>query len=249
MHFQQLQRDFIAHIKHPDKNAVPAGIEPRRMAIYSELFFNNVEGFIASAYPVLKTLYDVADWQQLIRQFFCQYACSSPYFLHIAEHFLQFLQQDYQVTATDPLFLLELAHYEWAELYLATKQVEYDASAIGAEQLQHEALKLSELSMLLAYHYPVHEISATNRPARSESPFFYLLYRNEHDAVKFILLNQISAALLHLLHDTPGSTLTQLIDKLIPMLPQYTHSQLYHGAVNLFSDFAAKGILQAFQKQ
>src|SRR5690606_34660411 len=103
MQFQRIQQAFIAHIKDPEHQSAPADIEDRRMAIYRELFFNNVEGFIASAFPVLKSLYKDADWQVLVRQFFVQYQCTSPYFLHIAEHFLHYLQQDYVTTDYDPV--------------------------------------------------------------------------------------------------------------------------------------------------
>ena len=86
MFFQQVQHAFIAHIKDPDSQPAPMDIEARRMAIYRDLFFNNVLGFVSSAFPVLKSLYTEPAWQGLVRQFFIKYQCSSPYFLHIAEH-------------------------------------------------------------------------------------------------------------------------------------------------------------------
>ena len=86
------------------------------MAIYSELFFNNIEGFIASAFPVLKSLYDEDDWLVLVRKFFIEHNCKTPYFLEISQEFIEYLSHQYQMTKKDPIFMLELAHYEWVEL-------------------------------------------------------------------------------------------------------------------------------------
>ncbi len=51
--FIQQQYDFAAHIRNPEQNPAPAGIEDRRMGIYRELFYNNVEGFLSNGFPVL----------------------------------------------------------------------------------------------------------------------------------------------------------------------------------------------------
>ena len=47
--FIRKQFEFAAHIRDPENNPVPDNIEDRRMAIYRELFFNNVEDFMASS--------------------------------------------------------------------------------------------------------------------------------------------------------------------------------------------------------
>lgn len=249
MQFQQIQQAFIAHIKDPEHQSAPAGIEDRRMAIYRELFFNNVEGFIASAFPVLKSLYKDTDWQALVRQFFIQYQCSSPYFLHIAEHFLHYLQQDYVTTEHDPAFMLELAHYEWAELYLATKQLSQAETPLSTEQIIQAPLYLSSLAMVLAYPYKVHEISAAYQPETPSEVQYYLLYRNAADEVKFVLINQLTAALLQTLQQSAGSTLSALVQQLLPLLPQLSAQQLMQGATALLQDFAAKGVLVSFQAE
>ena len=54
--FTQTQYEFAAHIRDPESNPKPADVESRRMKIYTELFFNNVEDFIANTYPVLKEI-------------------------------------------------------------------------------------------------------------------------------------------------------------------------------------------------
>lgn len=247
MQFQQVQQAFIAHIKDPQHQPLPSGIAPRRMAVYNELFFNNVQGFVSSAFPVLHSLYTPAQWQALVRQFFSQFQCSSPYFLHIAEHFLHYLQQDYQLTEQDPVFMLELAHYEWAELYLATKQLTASEILLSPVAVSQNRLALSELTMLLAYPYAVHQISGDYQPQAPGEVQCYLLHRNSDDDVKFILINQVTAALLHTLQQQPGLTLTELLQQLQPLLPQFSAEQLQQGAMSVLQDFAAKGVLVSFQ--
>ncbi len=248
MQFQQIQQAFIAQIKDPQQ-PVLHGIEERRMAIYRELFFSNVLGFVSTAFPVLKSLYSDTGWQSLVRQFFSDYQCSSPYFLHIAEHFLHYLQQGYQLQVDDPAFLLELAHYEWAELYLATKPLTQSETAISRGQVATAALQLSQLSMLLAYPYQVHQITTDYQPVAPGELQCYLLYRNGADEVKFVLINQLTAALLQSLQHAPGSTLAQLITPLLTVLPQFNATVLAQGAETIMQDFATKGVVVSFQAE
>ena len=52
--FQDKQYAFAAHIRDPEHRPAPEGIEDRRMAIYRELFFNNIRSLLARNYPVLR---------------------------------------------------------------------------------------------------------------------------------------------------------------------------------------------------
>ena len=62
--------DFAAHIRDPENSPVPDNIEDRRMEIYRGLFFNNVQGFLANTFPVLKSLYEEDAWIELVRSFY-----------------------------------------------------------------------------------------------------------------------------------------------------------------------------------
>ncbi|MBV2129568.1 HvfC family RiPP maturation protein [Arsukibacterium indicum] len=245
--FKQLQQQFAAYIRAPHTTAPPAGIEQRRLQVYSELFFNNVKGFLDTAFPVLKTLYSEPDWTGLARQFFSNYACHSPYFLLIAEQFVSFLQ-DYQPTAADPPFLAELAHYEWAELYIATVSSEQQLPALDQAELNGDALdntrlQLSELAMLCAYQWPVQQICVDFQPTEPAQPVFFLLYRNKQDEVKFVQLSQATLLLLNHLAEQPGLTFGQLISAISPQLPGLTAQQLQQGALPLIRDLAGKGAI------
>jgi len=71
--FKKHQYEFTAHLRDPKKNAMPDGIEDRRMGIYRELLYNNIESFIASGFPVLREIYNDENWHKMVRDFFARH--------------------------------------------------------------------------------------------------------------------------------------------------------------------------------
>ena len=94
------------------------------MAIYRDLVFSNVESFVSSNFPVIRTLYDDAAWSVFAHEFFREHHCHTPLFPEFAREFLRYLETRQQQERGDPPFLLELAHYEWAELALSLDETE-----------------------------------------------------------------------------------------------------------------------------
>lgn len=242
MKFQQVQQQFVAYLRSPEQQK-PADVAQERLDLYRELLFNNVAGFVSSAFPVLKSLYSEQAWQQRLQLFFSAYRCENPFFLSIAQSFLDFLQRQYQQHGDDPAFMLELAHYEWLELELATRKAEPE---VAVTDLRQQALQLSELASVQAYQYPVHKICREFQPEEAEASFL-LIHRNADDEVKFIALNQLTTLLLQILTQHPGLTLVELVTELMPFVPQLEESQLLSGAEQILANFAEKGIVRAFQ--
>ena len=117
--FVRQQYAFAAHIRNPEKNPGPEGIEERRMKIYRELFYNNVEGFIANTYPVLRQITPDDCWHAMIRDYFAHHVAHTPLFPEMPREFLKYLEHERKPQPDDPPFMLELAHYEWVELALS----------------------------------------------------------------------------------------------------------------------------------
>jgi hypothetical protein len=65
--FQAFQRAFARHLRDPHHTPRPAGVPARRMAVYSELLFNNVCGFLDRCFPVLRSVVGEARWRRLNR--------------------------------------------------------------------------------------------------------------------------------------------------------------------------------------
>ncbi len=207
--FQQKQYAFAAHLRDPANTPAPEGIEDRRLAIYRHLFFSNLRTLLGNMFPVLKTLYDDKQWSRIIRQFMKHHRASTPYFLQLPVEFLAFLQDGYEPVEDDFPFLLELAHYEHAELALAISELENDLAGIDPEgDLLAATPVKSELAWAYAYSFPVHRIGENFIPDEpGEQPTFLVIYRNQHDKVRFMELNPMTAALLDAIeNNTEGHT-------------------------------------------
>ena len=228
MSFIDVQNEFMAHIREPKKNKKPTDIEDRRMAIYRDLFFNNIEGFISSGYPVLKTLYSDKQWNKLIRQFFSEYNCQSPYFLDIAGEFINYLSSSYEMKSYDPAFMLELAHYEWVEQTALTKS----------------PLFLSSVARNLSYQYPVQTISDQVRPKEpSTVPNYFVVYRDEEDEVQFLATNAMTALLLSIIESVEGITFDNLCQQVIMQAPQFNEEQITQGALVTLNALIERGVI------
>lgn len=193
-----LQYDFTAHLRDPGVNPVPAGIEDRRMGIYRELVFANLESLVSSNFPVIRTLYNDSEWDEFVREFLRDHLCRTPLPPEFAREFLRYLEFRQQQGRDDPPFLLELAHYEWAELALYIDENEISAVPHVPQGDPVTGIPvMSPLACVLAYRFPVHRIDAEFRPTEpSEQPSVLLLVRGRDDTVRFHEINALSALLI-----------------------------------------------------
>lgn len=193
--FRELQRAFAAHLRDPAHNPAPTGIEDRRLAIYRDLFFNNVENFLGTFFPVLRSLYGADDWLDLVRSYFALHHSETPYFLEIAGEFLAYLEREHVARACDPPYLLELAQYEWLELALDVAIEEIPGEGYDpAGDLLAGVPMVSPLAVLVRYGWPVQHISAAHRDLPPADTFL-MIYRNRADQVRFLELNAVAARL------------------------------------------------------
>ena len=89
-----IQRQFAAHLREPNIHAAPEDIEDRRMKIYRDLIYNNIERFISSAFPIIRKLYSDTHWHEMVRDFVHRHQSQTPYFLEISEEFLAYLEHE-----------------------------------------------------------------------------------------------------------------------------------------------------------
>ena len=157
------QFDAMArHVRDPAAHAGPPGIEARRLKIYSDLVYNNLDTLLAGGFPVIrKTLGDVA-WQALVRGFLARHHSHTPLFTELGRELVAFLESD---AGSDPRrpWLAELAHYEWAELGLQLSDVAIPPHDPDGDLLDGVPL-LSPLAWPLAYRWPVDRIGPDHQP-------------------------------------------------------------------------------------
>ncbi len=243
--FKALQHQFASHLRNPAKNPVPGDIEDRRMQIYRDLFYNNVEGFISGGFPVLRSLFSDEKWHRMIRDFFSRHRCQSPYFLEISQEFLEYLQHTRQPEQDDFPFLLELAHYEWVELAADTDVDDIPTSGFNSEgDLMQGRPLISPLAYVLTYQYPVHRISVDFIPGEPpEVATFLIVYRNANDEVRFMEINGVTARLLMLLEDNPEYTGADAVRAVAAELPNLDEQVILQGGEQALKQLRASGIL------
>jgi len=210
------QYAFAAHIRDPAHRPAPVDVEDRRMAVYRELFFNNVEGFLSGTFPVLRTLLDDAAWQAMVRAFYANHRSRSPLFLEIPREFLTWLREEREPRADDLPFLYELAHYEWAELALSVAEETLALDGIDtAGNLLDGVPVLSPLVWHLAYAYPVHRIGPEFLPAAAgDAPTYLVVYRDRNDEVGFMEINPVTKRLLELLEANSDANGRRLLEQI-----------------------------------
>ncbi len=200
--FRAVQIEFAAHIRNPEANARPEDVEERRMKVYRELFYNNIEHFLASAFPVAKKVLGEDSWHRLVREFIHRHPSESPYFLEISQEFLAFLgERPAGAGQTLPPFFLELCHYEWVELALSISDLEIPTEGFDPDgDLLDGQVLVSPLIWCLAYRWPVHEIGPGHLPATPPDEGTELIvFRRRDDQVAFLAANQATLRLVALL--------------------------------------------------
>ena len=243
--FKNLQYQFASHLRNPAEMPSPEGIEERRMQIYRDLFYNNVEGFISNGFPVLRSLISDEKWHRMVRAFFSEYRCQTPYFLEISQEFLNYLQHSRRPEQDDYPFMLELAHYEWVELAADTDVDVIPSTGFNAKgNLMQGRPLVSPLAYVLSYQYPVHKISVDFIP--SEPPTvatFLIVYRDSNDEVRFMEINGVTARLLMLLEEHPDFTGADAVDAVAAELPHLSHEIVLQGGEDALKQLQVSGII------
>lgn len=242
--FQTTQATFSAYIRDPFNNPRPVGVDKKRIDTYRELFFNNIESFLSSNFPVLRSLLNDQQWFELAQDFFSRHSCQTPYFSEIPEEFIDFLQEK-RNSPDDFPFLLELAHYEWEEMALSTSKEEIpQGTNQSAPVIDQQAISLSPLAWPLAYQYPVHKISSQFIPLQApEHGTFLLVYRDPQYEVHFIEINALTFQLLQLIEQQPDQQALAYLTNLAKFLPQTDPELILKHGMNTLMELADKSIV------
>ncbi len=236
-----LQYAFTAFLRDPDNAASLAGIEQRRLDIYVELLFNNIEGLLSANFPVIRSLY-AESWHAFVREFFAEHQSRTPLFLEIGREFLRYVEERQQQGRGDPPFLLELAHYEWAELALTIDEA--DVAGIAHDPSGdpvHGVPVVSPLAWSLGYRYPVQLIAPNFRPDEApEQPTLLLLVRDRNDDVSFIEVNPLTALLLQKLQENTTNTGLECLDALLRENGQDSDAALREGGIAVLHELKAR---------
>ena len=233
------QHAFTAHLRDPHRVPAPADLDPRRVAVYQRLLFNNLLGLLSNGFPVCVRLLGEPAWAELVRHYFAHHRARSPLFTAVAAEFVQWLQA--QPVLPHPA-LAELAHYEWVETELYQRAAEPLPAAPGIDPLQ-EPLRCSPLAWPLLYAWPVHRLGADDAPVTPcAEPTGLLVRRDADGGVRFAQLSPLAAHLLILIDEAPGSTGGQLLQEL-STLHHLDAEALIEPGTQLLQQFLQAGVI------
>ena len=242
--FIKEQHTFTQHIRDPENAPAPEGIESRRISIYTDLIFHNIENFIANSFPVLRQVIHDDEWHIIVRGFLRKHISRTPYFPKLPLEFLNYLEQE-QDEIELPAFCIELAHYEWIEISLS-----FDPREISFKNVDQngDLLKgipvLNLLAQPLIYQWPVHKISSNFVPKeKPDEPTYLIVYRDHLYDVGFIELNQIAAKLIEELQKNTDKTGEEILLDIAKQLQHPDPKVVIKGGSEVIQDFKKKDIL------
>ncbi|MEJ2307940.1 MAG: putative DNA-binding domain-containing protein [Gammaproteobacteria bacterium] len=243
--FRKLQYAFAAHIRDPRHARGPDGIEDRRMAIYRDLFYNNIEGFLSGNFPVLRKITPEEKWHRLVRDFFVTHRCETPHFPEIAQEFIAYLSEVREAESDDYPFMLELAHYEWVEMALGISDDDADLPAHDPNGDLLDAVPLvSPVAWNLSYSYPVHRISPEMIPeAPSAEPHHLVVYRDRLDTIHFLEINVVTQRLLELIKQNRDATGMQILQMIADEMQHPDPQVVMNAGAQLLHDLKARNII------
>lgn len=242
--FTEVQYTFTRHLRDPENQPAPAGVEDRRMEIYRDLVYRNIERMIGNLFPILRKITPDDRWHPMVRDFLKRHESHSPVFNKVPLEFIQYLEHE-RDTKNDPPFILELAHYEWVEYAVSIDVREIKWEGINPEgDLLEGVPVISPLAWPLRYQFPVHTISPDIQPKEAPSqPTYIVVYRDRNDKVRFIELNPVSAKLLELIQKDQGIPGHALLKEIIEELKHPNPEVVIKGGADIMQDMRSKDVL------
>ena len=187
--FRELQEALAASVRFK-VNHEDLDVEPRRLAIYQRLVFNNLFGLLSGGYKKLRRAMGDEAFRQLVRAFLESGVSKTPYFAEISGEFLEWF-----IAREAPKWQHELAEYERAGIVIDIDTMDWPT----AEEMKNrpQGVHFSPAIALFSFEYAIYE--ADDGLAPPKQPTYILLYRNPHNKLRYKLLNAASFSLMALL--------------------------------------------------
>jgi len=243
--FQQQQLAFTAHVRDPARHPAPNGIPPRRMGIYTELLFNNINDQLSGNFPILRGICSDAYWHGVVRDFMRLHTCMTPLFTEVGQEFLAYLQDERETHHDDWPFMLELAHYEYVELAVAIHTEDDPVPSLDPDgDLLQGVPFIAPTAWNLSYTWPVHQIGNEYLPdAPPSEPTHLVVYRDPLDEVRFLQINAVTQRLLQLAKEQPGWTGLDLLQAIATELNHPTPEAVIDGGSAMLEELRRRDVI------
>jgi hypothetical protein len=233
------------YLRDPEHHAPPTEMDPARAQVYRDLVFANLCSLLSGTFPVLVRILGDERWCSLVRIFLRDCRARTPKFGEIAQEFVEFLATGPQALTDGPwpLFMVELAHYEWVEM--ALQQSEAGPLVTGdAGSLLDRPLQVSPLAWPLAYAWPVQQVGPDYQPdVLPAHPTLLLVRRVEDWSVKFSELSPLAWRLLQRIGEFPELTGLAQLQGLAVEAGQVGSSVFFEGGLGLLRQMHEEGVV------
>ena len=231
-------------MRDPAQCPAPADVEDRRLGIYRDLLYKNVEGFMSNGFPVLRSIIDDTRWHAMIRDYFSRHEARTALFPKMPQEFLQYLADERDDPA-DPPFMRELAHYEWLEVEVSLDTRELDEVVVDDELDMLDGCPVpNPVIRPQVYAFPVHRLSPKVQPQTPpDEPTYLVVFRDRKDEVGFMELNAVSARLLELILRDEGKSTRELLELIATELEHPDPAVVIEGGRTILQTFLEKDIM------
>ena len=219
--FLDVQRQLTAHLRDPDANPAPEGVEDRRIAIYRRLVFGNLSRLLGAGLPLTREQLGKKRFGLLVRDFLREHRAVTPYFPRLSGEFRQWHEKAQSNRPNDPPWLGELILYETEKRILQRMPDPPGNPAIDPQgDVVAGVPAPSPLLRLLTLRYPVHQSKSRKLgDALLETPFFLLLRRDSAGRMQTEQLDILSAGLLAMILDGSTQTGAELLENMMQQAP------------------------------
>ena len=205
---QEMQLAFAAAIRDPDLDTHFPNVSPEQLAVYRELFWDNVKALLDSACPVAREVLGQDTWSMLLGRFWKEHPASTPEYTRMPFEFADWIAGQNLEDGGLPLWLAELIRWEVAELGAmfapesndTRPRIGYQRHSIAPSLQLHASLGRASHRQELATQHPGDHLPACYRTAELD--------------IAFMELTPLGAALLELLLAEPEAGLAGATQKL-----------------------------------
>jgi len=245
--FVELQHAFTRHLRDPAHVPPPPGLPARRLAVYRDAVYANLERFMRDNFPRVREVFDDDAWHALVRDYLVRHRSDTPLFAELLDEFLIYLERE-RDAAGDPPYLRELAHFDWLENAVAIDATALDAIACRADgELLADRLVVNPVHRLVRYAWPVHAIGPAFRPSAPPArPTWLLAFRDRAGNFGALDLNEVAVRLFERIA-APGAPAAGTI--LTALAAELGHPQpavVLRGGLDLLERWWAREVILGF---
>ncbi len=243
--FQAVQRQFTGNMRDPAGSPAPAGIEDRRLQIYRDLIYNNIQGFLANSFPVIRKVLADDEWHACMRQYVARHEAQTPLFPRMPQEFLKYIENNPDSVPAKYPFVAELAHYEWLETAISLDTREIDLVLVEAEgDLLDGIPVINPVAVPRAYRWPVHKIGPDFLPDNvPDDPTYLIVYRKHGYDIGFMELNPLSARLVEKVIENRSLSGREMLQQIANEIQHPDVSVIINGGAEILNSMREKGVI------